>query len=100
MPGIRLLNTHCKNTTNLDYSSKGERLKNWLSTQDIYIKILTKDITEVEYDQSKYILSLYGKSYSSHEKTNELLKMLRDNDNQNKLITKFCLKKMEIYPMS
>lgn len=46
MPGIRLLNSHCKQVANLDFSSKGERLKNWLSTSEIYIKLLTKDITE------------------------------------------------------
>jgi len=100
MPAIRILNSHCKRVTSFDYSSESERLKGWISRNELFIHLLSKDVTEAEYDQSKYILSLYGRSQSSHEKTNELLRLLRDNENKNKMITKFCLKKLEVYSMS
>ena len=34
------------------------------------------------------------------EKTNQLLKLLRENNNENKFISKFCFKKLEVHSMS
>ena len=100
MSGIKLLNNHCKRIFSFDFSAEADRLKNWMGENDIYVLVLTKDVTEEEFDQSKYILKNFGKTLFGQEKTNHLLKLLRENNNENKFISKFCLKKLEVYSMN
>ena len=46
-------------------------------------------MTEYEYEESKYILKAYSKSFYGQTKTDQLLKILRDNNNENKWVSKF-----------
>jgi len=100
LSGIKLLNHHCKRVFTFDYSAEGDRLKTWLNKNELALHILRKDITEVEYDESKYILKAYSKSMYGQAKTDQLLKILRDNNNENKWVNKFCFKELDVYGMT
>jgi hypothetical protein len=100
LTGIRLLNSHCRRVYNFDYSKEADRLKAWLNNNEVYSEILTKGIDEAEFEESKHILKFFGKSMNGEEKTSQILKLLAENKDHNKWLSKFCFKQLEVYSMS
>ena len=45
-------------------------------------------------------MKFFGKSIHGEEKTDQLLRLLKENNNENKWITKFCFRELEIFRMS
>jgi hypothetical protein len=91
--GIKLLNNYCKRVFDFyDYSSQSDRLKEWLKKEDIYSLVLNEALTEEEYENSRFVLKHFGKSFGTREKNSSLLKIL--SQTKNKWVSKFCLKQL------